>query len=158
MEKIYGEEVAVESAVTEYDVKSSIANFSDSFDDVSEQEINIELLKACILSDRPKDSIIKYINFAIETGRIEQIIMDMQINLLLRRTLVENYVRNVYRTTQQMYDKYKSFPESITLEDRFAKLQEYQKKCTSPLIKQDKKIKAKTYQEIKEGITTPATE
>lgn len=145
MEKIYGEDVATETALSGLGIKDGLRNFSDGFDEFSDFDINIEILKICILSDRPYDTALKYANTAIEQQRIEQLIMDMETNPILKRAIVENYVRNAYSTTQQMYERAQNSKYYRPIDGTLEILKEAQEKhnANKGAMVQNKKVAAK---------------
>lgn len=105
MESVYGEEVALNTVLNDSTFRSSIAKFSEDFYEYSDLDVNKEFLKVCLLTDKPEDTALKYANTLIAKDRITQLLLDIQTNSILKMAIVENYIRNMYSSSEELYNK-----------------------------------------------------
>jgi len=151
MESVYGEEIAIKTAISDKTLRSSIAFFSEDFEDYQDYEIDVEFFKVTLLTDKPEDIALKYANKLIAEGKFEQLLMDMDANPILRMALVENYINNMYTSTETLYNKAKENPKYRIVDRDLGKIKEYKEKHETPIIrkkttkKEDKKL-VKKYQ------------
>ena len=150
MESIYGEEIAIKTALSDRTLRSSIEFFSDDFENFQDYQIDVEFLKVALLTDRPEDIALKYANKLIAEGKIEQLLMDMDANPILKMALVENYINHMYTSTETLYNKAKENPKYRIIDRDLGKLKEYQEKHELPvrkkITKKEEKKLVKKYQ------------
>lgn len=153
MESVYGEEVALNTALTDSTFRLSIAKFSEDFYDYSDLDVNREFLKVCLLTDKPEDTALKYANTLIANDRITQLLLDIQVNSILKMAIVENYIRNMYSSSEELYkkaqknNKYRILDRDLeNLEKTFSPeetKQEDKKSTKNYQVKQEEKVYSK---------------
>lgn len=132
MEAVYGQDVAVATAIEKDNIKDSLSQYSNNFEDYQDSDLYVSMFKVVITSKEVNDSL-EYARRKIESGEIDDIIMDMESSFYFRKDIVENVLANARKTPKELYSssrKNKSDINSYTnrnIEEGFKCLIEFSK-------------------------------
>ncbi len=124
MEKFYGEEFAIKTAITNHSIQQALSFFSTRFDNFDDCDIYSALFRRCVLYN--SDNIYaKYANNCISENRIGELLEDIEVDCLLKQGLVRNFLNSASLTTSQLLgrlERSKSFTSSV---ENLVKIDEY---------------------------------
>ena len=132
MDIVYGKDVAIATAIEKDNIKDSLSQYSGSFANYKDSDLYVSMFKVVMTSKEVNDSL-EYARRKIESGEIDDIIMDMESSLYFRKDIVENVLLNAHKSPRELYSssrKDKSDINSYTnrnIEQGFACLIDFSK-------------------------------
>lgn len=102
-----GEDYAYLTLTTEEGVKDSITKFSKHFDDCSDIDITLALIKGALLSNLESESI-NLVRELVRTRQINDLIYLSDTNLGFRRQLTANYMAQCELSNSELYRRSKN--------------------------------------------------
>lgn len=132
MDTVYGKDIAIATAIEKDNIKDSLSQYSGSFANYKDSDLYVSMFKVVMTSKEVNDSL-EYARRKIESGEIDDIIMDMESSLYFRKDIVENVLLNAHKSPRELYSssrKDKSDINSYTnrnIEQGFACLIDFSK-------------------------------
>ena len=99
MDTVYGKGVAIATAIEKDNIKDSLSQYSGSFASYKDSDLYVSMFKVVMTSKEVNDSL-EYARRKIESGEIDDIIMDMESSLYFRKDIVETYGDNWSRNPE----------------------------------------------------------
>ncbi len=93
LEKVYGEEVAVETATESISIVDSLRKYSSLFENSNDKEVLGELAKKAIIFSNNS-----FITKMVKENEIEDLMINISTDILLKKDLIKNYIRALHIT------------------------------------------------------------
>lgn len=97
-----GYDYALVSLSTEDDIKDSISSFSSQFDEVTNMELTISLLRSNIISG---DSNNEFVKRLLASQNFEDLIFLVNHNFGIRRAMTREFMNHCYESNESTYEK-----------------------------------------------------
>lgn len=105
LDSFVGEDYACLVLSSDISITESLKMFSKKFDDVSDIDIIISLLKASVISNDKDSYINNLVKDYINNGDFEELIDLVNKNLSVRKMLTRNFIRSSYSDNYRIYSK-----------------------------------------------------
>lgn len=113
IERVYGIDIATETALEKESIKDSIEQYSRISEDVNDLDINLAIIKSIVLSNDEDNICIKYAKEKISDGKVDELIQDIISNIHLRRCYIKIFAENVLIPPVKKYERVKDKPAAI---------------------------------------------
>ena len=110
---VYGEEVAAESALEEYDMAESLSYYDSTFNNINGLDIMKEMIISTIEHKENDKYYYQYISKMLKKNSIEELIYDITYNIVLKREVVKNYIYNMNRKSNPISNEEKSLIDLV---------------------------------------------
>ena len=129
-----GYDYALVTLSTEDSIKDSITSFSNRFDNCTDLELTMALLKAGILEGQQKDKIVKSL---IEDQHYEDLAFLVNYNFGIRRALTRDFMNHCYESNESTYEKKDNKEEILA---RLATLKTFEETIKHEKVAQIEKV------------------
>lgn len=124
MERTYGEEVAINTALGNEGICSSLLDYSDRFDKYQDLDVYLAIFRSCVLS-KNSNVYVEYARLCISTGMIDELLIFVDSNKKLKYELIKKFLEQISLTSEQLYNYLKQGKNSRSIVSSLNKLNEY---------------------------------
>lgn len=106
MNTVFGQDIAISTAIEKDNIKDSLSQYSDNLASYKDSDLYVSIFKVIVVSKEINDSL-EYARRKIESGEIDEVIMDMESSFHFRKDIIENVVLNAHKTPRELYSSSK---------------------------------------------------